>query len=77
MAAPIYTETSTAGYYVLAIITSQICCLLKCGGRITPIAPESDRVKRFATLKDAWETCDEIMADGMAPYFVRAEGGAA
>lgn len=77
MAAPIYTETATAGYYVLAIVTTQICCLLKSGERVIPIAPESDCVKRFATLTDAWETCDEIMAEGMAPYFVRVEGGAA
>ena len=62
------------GYYVLRIADRwQVCCLLACGGRIIPIAPESSCVKRFATLADAWEACDEIKAQGMAPYFIRTD----
>jgi hypothetical protein len=62
---------NATGYYVLQILNSQVCCLLKSGGRVIPIAPESDCVKRFATLAEAWEACDEIKAEGMHPFFIR------
>jgi hypothetical protein len=61
----------TNGYYVLRILNSQVCCLLNCGARVIPILPTADCVKRFATLAEAWEACDEIKAEGMHPYFVR------
>lgn len=62
-----------AGHYVLRIVDRwQVKCLLECGGRVIPIAPEAPCVKRFATLLDAWEACDEIKAEGMHPFFVRA-----
>jgi len=56
---------TTNGYWVLRI--------LKCGERVTPIMPNSDCVKRFATENDAWEALSEIKADGMHPYFVRCD----
>jgi hypothetical protein len=60
---------TTTSYYVLRITKLQVCCLLKCGGRIIPIAETSDCVKRFTKLNDAWEFCDEIGApEGMHPY---------
>ena len=63
---------TATGYYVLRILNLQVCCLLEGGGRVIPIAPESPCVKRFATLNDAWEFCDEIGApQGMHPYLVR------
>ena len=65
--------TTTNGYWVLRILNLQVCCLLKCGQRVTPIMPNSSCVKRFSTELEAWEACDEIKADGMHPYFVRCE----
>lgn len=65
---------NATGYYVLRIVDKwQVCCLLKGRGRVVPIAPESPCVERFATLLDAWEACDEIGAEGMAPYFIRTD----
>ena len=61
----------TSGYWVLRILNAQVCCLLKDGGRVIPIMPNSECVKRFPTLAGAWEACDEIKAEGMHPHFVR------
>jgi hypothetical protein len=65
---------TTNGYWVLRVLTTSVCCLLKCGERVTPIMPHSECVKRFATLDEAWEACDEIKREGMHPFFVRTTG---
>jgi hypothetical protein len=55
-------------YFIVRYDNLQICCLCN-SGKIVPIIPNSDCVKRFGSRDEAWEACEAF--PGSYPFVIR------